>query len=119
MSPGNPFILRSKGLRSRSQCLCQSSDTTQYCRWGFSALMPRAQASLHLLAAGFSPALVFAILRVPASSGFTVMLKCVGSGESGSCVRLAAAEDDGRVHPASSPAVHDSAAEDEPVAMDA
>ena len=32
VSTGNPFILGSKGLRSRSQCMCRPSDRTQYCR---------------------------------------------------------------------------------------
>jgi len=53
MSPANPFILGSKGQRSRSQkCMCRSSDRTQYCRccvrklrWIFPAVMPRRTSS--------------------------------------------------------------------------
>ena len=48
MSPGNPFILGSKGQRSKSQRLYRSSDRTQYCRccvrklcWVFPAVMHR------------------------------------------------------------------------------
>ena len=33
MIPGNPFILGSKGKRSRSHCPCRYSDWTQYWRW--------------------------------------------------------------------------------------
>ena len=52
MSPENPFILGSKGQRSRSQRLCRSSDITQYrrcCvhkpRWVFPAVMHRRTSS--------------------------------------------------------------------------
>jgi len=46
ISPGNPFIIGSKGQKSRSQSLCQSSDQAQYCRcyyilWVFPAVLHR------------------------------------------------------------------------------
>jgi len=77
MSPGNPFILEVK--RSRSQCLCRSSDSTQNCHfccvrklcWVFPAVNPRCTSNAR--DTGFS------LCHFPSSAGrwvFPSMVFC-------------------------------------------